>query len=60
VTLQDLKTLTVRKCREWLGTDQEKYLRPETLCNATKCHSYLGEIPPEESLYPYGAAPPLH
>jgi uncharacterized phage protein (TIGR02220 family) len=47
VTLQDLKTLTVRKCREWLGTDQEKYLRPETLCNATKCHSYLGEIAPE-------------
>jgi uncharacterized phage protein (TIGR02220 family) len=48
VSLQDLKTLTVRKCREWLGTDQEKYLRPETLCNATKCHSYLGEIPPED------------
>ena len=49
VTLQDLKTLTVRKCREWLGTDQEKFLRPETLCNATKCHSYLGAIPPEAS-----------
>jgi uncharacterized phage protein (TIGR02220 family) len=47
VTLQDLKTLTVRKCRDWLGTDQEKYLRPETLCNPTKCHSYLGEITPE-------------
>lgn len=49
VTLQDLKTLTVRKCREWLGTDQEKFLRPETLCNATKCHSYLGAIPPEDT-----------
>lgn len=47
VTVQDLKTLTVRKCREWLGTDQEKYLRPETLFNATKCQSYLGEIEPE-------------
>ena len=47
VSLQDLKTLTIRKCREWLGTDQAKYLRPETLCNATKCHSYLGEIEPE-------------
>lgn len=47
VTLQDLKTLTVRKCREWLGTDMEKFLRPETLCNRTKCHSYLGEITPE-------------
>lgn len=49
VSLQDLKTLTVRKCREWLGTDQEKYLRPETLFNATKCQSYLGEIAPEVS-----------
>jgi uncharacterized phage protein (TIGR02220 family) len=48
VTLQDLKTLTVRKCREWLGTEHAKYLRPETLFNATKCHSYLGEIAPEE------------
>lgn len=47
ISLQDLKTLTIRKCREWLGTDQAKYLRPETLCNATKCHSYLGEIEPE-------------
>jgi uncharacterized phage protein (TIGR02220 family) len=49
VTLQDLKTLTARKCREWLGTDMEKFLRPETLCNATKCHSYLGEITPEDT-----------
>jgi uncharacterized phage protein (TIGR02220 family) len=49
VTVQDLKTLTVLKCREWLGTDQEKFLRPETLYNATKCQSYLGAIPPEES-----------
>lgn len=48
ISLQDLKTLTVRKCGEWLGTDQEKYLRPETLYNAKKCHSYLGEIPPED------------
>ena len=30
------------------STDQEKFLRPETLYNATKCQSYLGEIPPEE------------
>jgi uncharacterized phage protein (TIGR02220 family) len=48
VTVQDLKTLTVRKCREWLGTDMAKFLRPETLFNATKCASYLGEIPPED------------
>lgn len=48
VTVQDLKTLTARKCVEWLGTDMAKFLRPETLFNATKCQSYLGEIPPEE------------
>jgi uncharacterized phage protein (TIGR02220 family) len=48
VTAQDLKTLIVRKCRDWLGTDMEKFLRPETLFNATKCQSYLGEIPPED------------
>lgn len=47
ISVQDLKTLTVRKCREWLGTDQERFLRPETLFNATKCHSYLGAISPE-------------
>jgi uncharacterized phage protein (TIGR02220 family) len=49
VTVQDLKTLIARKCRDWLGTDMEKFLRPETLFNATKCQSYLGEIPPEVS-----------
>lgn len=48
VSVQDLKTLTARKCREWLGSDMEKFLRPETLFNATKCQSYLGEIEPEE------------
>ena len=48
VSLQDLKTLTARKCNEWLGTDMEKYLRPETLYNARKCHSYLGVITPED------------
>lgn len=55
VSVQDLKTLTVRKCREWLGSDMEKFLRPETLFNATKCQSYLGEIEPEEP--PPGAPP---
>lgn len=48
VTAQDLKTLIVLKCRDWLGTDQAKYLRPETLFNPTKCNSYLGEIAPED------------
>lgn len=48
ISLQDLKTMTAKKCHEWVGTDQEAYLRPETLYNATKCHSYLGTITPEE------------
>ena len=29
-----------KKCNEWLGTDMEKYLRPETLFG-TKFESYL-------------------
>lgn len=30
---------------EWSGTEHEKYLRPETLFNATKCESYRGRLP---------------
>ena len=36
------------KTREWKGTSQEKYLRPETLFNATKFQGYVNE--PEEVL----------
>lgn len=42
-----LKAIVSRKCREWAGTDQAKYLRPATLFNKTKCEQYLGELPKE-------------
>lgn len=43
-TLQDLKTVTVRKCRDW-ATDEKmvEYLRPATLYNRTKFNQYIGE-----------------
>lgn len=43
-TLQDLKTVIVRKCRDWLGNpEMEQYLRPETLFNEQKFGSYFGQ-----------------
>lgn len=41
-----LKAIVSRKVREWGGTEQAKYLRPETLFNRTKCEQYVGELPP--------------
>lgn len=42
-TVQDMKTVIARKCREWQNTDMSKYLRPATLFNATKFEQYKGE-----------------
>lgn len=39
-TLDDFKTVIDKKCAEWIGTDMEKYLRPETLFG-TKFEGYL-------------------
>ena len=39
-TLDDFKTVIDKKCAEWLGTEYEKYLRPETLFG-TKFEGYL-------------------
>jgi uncharacterized phage protein (TIGR02220 family) len=41
-TLDDFKTVIDRKCRKWLGTKMEDYLRPETLFG-TKFEGYLNE-----------------
>lgn len=41
-TLEDFKTVIEKKCKEWKGTDMEKYLRPETLFG-TKFESYLNQ-----------------
>ena len=39
-TLDDFKTVVDKKCADWIGTDWEKYLRPETLFG-TKFEAYL-------------------
>ena len=39
-TLDDFKTVIDKKANEWLGTEYEQYLRPETLFG-TKFESYL-------------------
>lgn len=40
--LPDFKVVINKKCDEWMGTDQEKYLRPETLFG-TKFENYLNQ-----------------
>ena len=39
-TLEDFKAVIDQKCAEWMGSDMEKYLRPETLFG-TKFEGYL-------------------
>lgn len=41
-TLEDFVTVIDKKCAEWLGTDWEKFLRPETLFGP-KFESYLNQ-----------------
>jgi uncharacterized phage protein (TIGR02220 family) len=42
-SLDDFRTVIDKKCAEWLGTDQQKYLRPETLFG-TKFDGYLNQL----------------
>jgi len=42
-TVEDLKSVVDKKTAEWKGTDWEKYLRPETLFNATKFEGYFNQ-----------------
>lgn len=41
-TLDDFKLVIDKKCVEWMNTDMQKYLRPETLFG-TKFESYLNQ-----------------
>lgn len=41
-TVEDFKIVISKKAKEWIGTEQEKYLRPETLFG-TKFESYLNQ-----------------
>lgn len=45
-TLQDCFEVIDKKVAEWKGTDNDKYLRPETLFNATKFESYFNQQSP--------------
>lgn len=49
-TLDDFKTVIIKKCAEWKGGEMEKYLRPETLFGS-KFDSYLNAPAPRK----YGA-----
>lgn len=42
------------KRKEWTGTEQAKYLRPETLFGATKCAQYAGQLDIKPSEKPAG------
>jgi uncharacterized phage protein (TIGR02220 family) len=41
-TLEDFKAVINKKCAEWLGTEYEKFLRPETIFG-TKFENYLNQ-----------------
>lgn len=41
-TIDDFKTVIDKKCMQWIGTEFEKFLRPETLFG-TKFEGYLNE-----------------
>ena len=46
-TIEDMKRVIDAKCEEWLGGEFQKYLRPETLFNATKFESYYSGLTDE-------------
>lgn len=47
-TFEDFKTVIDKKCVDWIGSDYEKYIRPETLFG-TKFEGYLNESKTERS-----------
>lgn len=47
--IDDFYKVIDKKCKDWLGTDYEKYLRPMTLFNKTKFENYLGELNGKQS-----------
>lgn len=48
-TVADFKTVIDVKAAEWMGTEQEKYLRPETLFG-TKFEGYLNQRPERKKM----------
>ena len=43
-TFDECQMVIRKKCAEWLGTDMAKYLRPQTLFQASKFEGYLNQI----------------
>lgn len=54
--LEDFKAVIDKKCAEWIGTEWEKFLRPETLFG-TKFESYLNAKPFKKQTAPNHAEP---
>lgn len=44
-TVENFKTVIDKKCAEWMDTEQEQYLRPETLFKPAHFESYLNQKP---------------
>ena len=42
--LDDFYKVIDKKCKDWLGSTYEKFLRPMTLFNKTKFENYIGEL----------------
>lgn len=42
-SVEDLKSVIDKKCKEWIGTDFEKYLTPETLFRPSNFEKYLNQ-----------------
>jgi uncharacterized phage protein (TIGR02220 family) len=51
-TVTECRQVIVKKCREWLNTEQALYLRPATLFNATKFSQYQGELVAPDAIIP--------
>ncbi|MNW62266.1 hypothetical protein D3C74_403850 [compost metagenome] len=47
-TVEDFKKVIDIKTEEWLGKDQEKYLRPNTLFTPTNFENYLNQANPKK------------
>lgn len=48
-TEEDFRTVIDKKCADWIGTEYEQYLRPQTLFG-TKFESYLNQIPQQNRI----------
>lgn len=44
ITLEQLYEVVDQKCKDWIGSKFEQYLRPATLFGAEKCNQYVGQI----------------